>query len=288
VARINLTVAFPGASVAQRERILFDAYASLGRGIAELALLQGPRRQQLLDAVRLEGEAHLAAAESASSTGGVLVVTAHYGTWDLYAAALAQRGHALSVVHRGFANPHLDAMMTRVRTFGGGDLEEIRMGRGAPAALLSALRRGRKCIVLLDQNARVAEGVFVPFLGRLACTRFAPAVVAMRRDVPVLPAFGHRLADGPTHVVEIGPRIAIERGPGGHQAVVDDAALRTNVSRMTQPIEAAIRRAPEHWLWTQRRFRTRPEAPAAERAPVYPPRGRWLRAVRHALRGRLR
>jgi KDO2-lipid IV(A) lauroyltransferase len=284
VARINMGIAFPEWDVEARERLLFDAYASVGRGVAELALLQGRHRGALLDAVRLEGVHHLAAAVSASPTGGVLVVTAHYGTWDLYAAAIAQRGYALSVVQRGFSSPRLEAMMTRIRIDGGGDLEEIRMGPRAGADLLAALRRGRIGIALLDQNARAGEGVFVPFFSRLACTRFAPAVIAMRRRVPVLPVFGHREGTGSGHVVRIGAPIEIAPGPG-HRRDPDQARLvAENVARMTRPIEDAIRSGPEHWLWSQRRWRTRPPGPPAEHAALYPDRRGWLRAVRRAVR----
>jgi KDO2-lipid IV(A) lauroyltransferase len=288
LSRINLGIAFPEASVAYRERVLFDAYANLGRGVAELALLQGPHRTRLLEGVVLEGEEHVVAAEAASPTGGALIITGHFGTWDLYAAALAQRGHALTVVHRGFGNRRLTEMMSAVRRDGGGDLEEIRMGPGAAAGLLSALRRGRKCILLLDQNARADEGVFVPFFSRLACTRSAPALVAMRRHAPVLPAFGHRIGAGPAHVVRIGPAIPIEPGTGDPRDPVEIAAQRENVARMTAAIEQAIRRAPEHWLWSHRRWRTRPEEPASEQPPVYPERNGLARSARHWLRDRLR
>jgi KDO2-lipid IV(A) lauroyltransferase len=288
LSRINLAIAFPDESNEWRERVLSDAYASLGRGVAELALLQGPHRARLLEGVTLEGEAHLAAAESASQTGGALIVSGHFGTWDLYAAAFAMRGHALTVVHRGFANRRLTEMMTAVRGLGGGDLEELRMGPRAAAGLLSALRRGRKCILLLDQNARVDEGVFVPFFSHLACTRSAPALVAMRRAVPVLPAFGHRTGDGPGHCVRIGAPIAIDRGTGDPRDPAELAALRDNVAHMTTAIEQAIRQAPEHWLWSHRRWRTRPVEPAEERAEVYPPRSGVLRKARHWLRDRMR
>lgn len=288
LSRINLGIAFPEQSVAFRERVLFDAYANLGRGVAELALLQGPHRARLLEGVVLEGEEHVAAAESASPTGGALIITGHYGTWDLYAAALAQRGHALTVVHRGFANRRLTEMMSAVRRDGGGDLEEIRMGPGAAAGLLSALRRGRKCILLLDQNARADEGVFVPFFSRLACTRSAPALVAMRRHVPVLPAFGQRVDGGPGHVVRIGAAIRIDPGSGDPRDPLEIAAQRANVARMTAAIEQAIRRAPEHWLWSHRRWRTRPRDATTEQHPVYPERAGIARSVRHWLRDRLR
>ena len=282
-ARINLAIAFPHWPEAERERVLIESYANLGRGVAELALLQGPRREELLDRVSVEGLEHVAAAEAASPSGGVIMLTAHFGSWDLCGAAMASRGHPLSVVHRGFRNPLVQQMMSRARGAGVGEgaLEELEMKRSAAAGVLRALREGRKLALLLDQNAHRDEGVFVPFFSRLACTRSAPALIAMRRGIPVLPAFVFREGDRARHSLRILPPLELE--PPGRDA---DQALRRNVASMTRVIESAIEQAPTHWLWPHRRWRTRPTADQAaeESAPVYPRRRGALRRARHALR----
>lgn len=268
-ARINIEIAFPEKAEQERQRMLSDAYANMGRVVAELALLQGPRRSSLLDSVRIEGLEHLAEAEAASPSGGVIVLTAHFGSWDLCAAALSSRGFPLSVVHRGFANPHLHSMITQLRVGDSPHLEQLQMGKRAVGGLLRSLREGRKLIVLADQNARPDEGVFVPFFSRLACTRYAPALIAMRRGVPILPAFVYRQGERAEHVVRIDPPLFIgDADPGDPEALVDHVAL------MTRSIENAIRSAPDHWLWAQRRWKTRPTdvTDPVERQPIYPSR----------------
>jgi KDO2-lipid IV(A) lauroyltransferase len=159
-------------------------------------------------------------------------------------------------------------------------VHEVKMGKSAGAGVLRALREGRKVALLLDQNARRDEGVFVPFFSLPACTRVAPAVIAMKRSLPVLPVFIHRQPDGCHHVVRIQPPLEIE--PPG---VDPEAALDRNVARMTRVIEATIREAPEQWLWPHRRWRTRPlPADGAAAAPsLYPSRHGPLRRLRHAM-----
>jgi KDO2-lipid IV(A) lauroyltransferase len=280
-ARVNLGLAFPEWSESRREQALSDCFANLGRVAAELALLQGPRRAQLLANVEMHGADNLAAAEAASPDGGVMVLTAHFGSWDLCAAAMAAQGVELSVVHRGFGHADLRSMMTEVRgAADAGGVREIDMGARAAADVLRALRGGRKVAMLLDQNARRREGVFVPFFGIPACTRSAPALIAMRRGIPVLPAFIHRVGKGAQHVVKVLPHLCME-APGPEP----EAALLRNVASMTEVIESAIRSAPDHWLWPHRRWRTRPEAtPEA----LYPVRGGVLRRLRRGLLGALR
>lgn len=273
VARFNLALAFPEYSERERGRLLFDHYANMGRVVAELALLQGRHRETLLESVSIEGSEYLAAAEAASATGGVMVLTAHFGSWDLCAAALAAKGLSLTVVQRGFKNPKVQNMFSRLRRGEKGDLEELQMGPRAVGGALRALRQGRKLVVLADQNARIDEGIFVPYFGHLACTRYAPALIAMHRQIPVLPAFVYREGDGLRHVVSLEPPIEFE--PPGVNA---EKALSINVARMTRRIEEAVRRAPDHWLWLHRRWRTRPVSYAGSRDQelVYPVRRRGI------------
>jgi KDO2-lipid IV(A) lauroyltransferase len=270
VARVNLRIAFPEWSEAEREQVRRRSYEHLGMGIAELALLQGRSRDAVLDRVEVEGLEHLEAAEAASPTRGVLVITAHFGSWDLCAAAIARRGYALSVVHRGFENPALERMLHEVRQRPGeqSDLEQLRIGRSG-ISVLRALRAGRKVVVLLDQNARREEGIFVPFFSRPACTRVGPALIAMRGGYPVLPVFAYRIGAGAGH------RVRVEA-----PLVMAPTDLAANVARMTEAVERAIRESPEQWLWLHRRWRTRP-AESGDEEPIYASRRGLLRRIRH-------
>ncbi|MEE3328417.1 MAG: lysophospholipid acyltransferase family protein, partial [Myxococcota bacterium] len=271
-ARVNLALAFPDKSERERERLLKDIYANIGRVVAELALLQGPHREELLSGVHIEGLEHLAAAEAVSSSGAVMVMTAHFGSWDLCAAALSDQGHPLTVVHRGFPNPELEAMFSEIRGGREGDLEELKMGPRAVTGVLGALRRGRKLVILADQNAKPDEGVFVPFFDVLAATRSAPALIAMRRGVPVLPAFVFREGESARHTVRLFPHLDLNSLSGEPEEVLEAA-----VGQMTRSIEDAVRMAPDHWRWLPRRGKSRPEGDDATRPEGFasPARRGW-------------
>jgi len=160
-------------------------------------VLRGKRRAELLDRVEVKGLEHLAAAEEKSSTGGLLIVMAHYGNWELACAKVVELGIPTSVVYRESENPLLDPMSVGVRLPGPGfvsensDLEQIPMGR-AGIRFVRALKAGRKVVVLLDQDADREEGVFVTFFGRPASTRSGPLALASRLGIPVLPTFIRR------------------------------------------------------------------------------------------------
>ncbi len=66
-----------------------------------------------------------------------------------------------------------------------------------------------------------------------------------------------------SHRIEIGDEIAIERS-GDAKADIED-----NTRRFVKAIEDVVRRYPEQFLWTHRRYRTRPRG----MAPIYPHEG---------------
>jgi KDO2-lipid IV(A) lauroyltransferase len=249
----NIGFAFPEKTPDERRALAIASFASMGRCIAEVFLLQGRDRQTLLDGLDVVGLEHYEAAKLRSPSGGVIVLTAHFGSWELCGAAMAQLGYPLSVVFHPIANPHIEAMAREWRERS--QLEEIRMGRAA-LGVFRALSKGRVVTMLLDQNAHRDEGTFAPFFGLEASTRSAPALLAMTRGVPVLPVFVFRRGEAPKHVVRVFPALELEPEPADDADTA--AVLRRNVTRMNEAIEQAIRLAPEQWLWPHRRWKTRP------------------------------
>lgn len=256
--REALARALPERSPSDRARIEREVFVSLARGIAELLLLRGGQREALLARVELVGLDRLEAARAASG-GGVLIVSAHLGNWELACAKAAAQGIPLSIVYRRQRRTTLDRLLAALRAQagcepGGVPVELIPRGR-AVLASMRALRRGRVLLVLLDQDADREEGDFVTFFGEPASTRWGPIVLAAHQGVPVVPAFSYREPGGRRHRVEIGAPLALEPG-----AAEDAAIRRRNLQRASDAIEAAVRRAPGQWIWTHRRWRTRPRA----------------------------
>jgi len=259
VARENLRIAFPHWSEAEREAVLVRSFENVGRSVAEFALLAKLGPEALRARVRIEGVEHLEAARSASKSGGVIAITGHFGSWELLAAAMAAHGFPFVAVQRPRESPLLDALVERYRRAGGAEF----LARGdAARAALRALREGKAVAILYDQDAPRDEGVFVPFFGRLASTRDGPVRIALRTRVPVLPIFLHRVGSGSEHVAQFRAPIALVRPDGDVEG-----AIRENARRMTEAIEQEIVRAPDHWSWIHRRWKTQP--PGEPRPPSY-------------------
>lgn len=178
---------------------------------------------------------------------GIVILTAHLGTWEWLAAGLVKAGFEVTAL----AKPQPDSQYTRL-------LDEYRalMGveifaRGAASELLAAskaLKKGKILGFLADQDAGPG-GAFIDFLGKPASTPMGPSVFARKFSSPVVPAFILRQPDG-EHVIKIFPAIPyINTGDA-------DKDLYDFTFRMTKLIEDIIKEYPEQWLWFQKRWNT--------------------------------
>lgn len=242
----NLESAFPQLDEPARRRLCWRAYQHLGLTFVELCELWARPVDHFLARVTLEGLEHLKAAMTAH--GRALLLTAHLGNWELLPAASRLAGYGLAVVVRPLDSMPLNTLAERVRRRVGVELIDKRR---ALRPVLETLGRGHMVGILLDQNAARREGVFVPFFGRLASTSRSIAVLALRTGTPVLPVFTRREPGG-LHRVTIHPPLPPPAANGLEEAIVEFTA------RSTAAIEAAIREAPEQWLWIHNRWRTRP------------------------------
>jgi len=233
-------------SGADLRRLGRRSFQHLGMNLVEICRYVLRPTDVMLSRVRLDGREHLEAA--AAHGRGVLILTAHYGNWELLAAAHGLSGLPLSIVTRPLDHPLLAELAIRFRRRSGA---ELITKRRAVREVVAALRRQRMVGILLDQNATRAEGVFVPFFGAPASTSKGLALLALRTGAPVVPVFLRREPDG-RHCMEAGPALPPPA----------DGLVTTYTTTFNQVLEAAIRRAPEQWLWMHDRWRTRPREAA--------------------------
>ena len=245
----NLELAFPEKSAADRRRILRASYVNLGRAGAEYIRLAGFFRMRLARRVRYHNLEYWNEVADRYPGKGLLVMSAHFGNFELIAAAHAMHGYQISLVHHTQRFLAGDAVTTFVRERAG---VEIIRKHSAARAVLRALKAGDLVAIPFDQNAKRSEAVFVPFFGEPAATTSGLARLAMISGAPIVPAFIVRDPNHRTHHIEIMEEIPVQRTGD------TDADVLENTRRFVAAVEAIVRRYPEQFLWTHRRFRTRP------------------------------
>jgi len=245
----NLEIAFPQLSDAERRRILRASYINLGRTGAEYVRLGGFFYRRLARRIsynRLDIWNNLTRKYPGK---GALILTAHFGDFELLPAGHALHGFQISLVHHTQRFLAGDALVTFVRERVG---VQIIRKHTAAREMLRALKRGDIIGIPLDQNAKRSEAIWVPFFNELAATPGGFDRLAMMAGAPVLPVFIVRQPDGRSHVIELFEEIEQQR-TGDRKA---DALV--NTARYQKAIEQMVRKYPEQWLWTHRRYRTRP------------------------------
>jgi KDO2-lipid IV(A) lauroyltransferase len=228
------------------------SFAQIGRSFLEFLALPRLGPKGILDRVEFIGFEPVL--EWVRQGTGAVVLTAHYGNWELLGAAMRAAGAPMRYLLPPQSNEGSDAYFDRIRSQLG--IDPVKIGFGMRGAL-KALRSGAFLAMLPDQDAR-RVGIHVPFFGRPASTHTGPARLAYRARCPI--AIG-----------------LIEREPGARfrsrvvATLMPDTASEESleVDRLTRAIndtiEAGVRLRPDHWYWLHRRWKTPPsqEKPSA-------------------------
>jgi KDO2-lipid IV(A) lauroyltransferase len=252
VARENLRRALPEVPEDRRRAIARESFRHFGAVAVDLLRFPAYRAADLPRLAEIAGWEHLEAAHRDGR--GALVVSGHFGHWELVALIQGFRGRPMDMITRPLDNPRLEARLARARTVSG---NRVVHKRSAVRGMLRALREGRSVAIVIDQNYREANRVFVDFFGTAAATTPALGVIAVRTGAPIVPVFSWPLPDGRYRIEYLAP---LRPDPGADGA--EEASRLT--AACTRLIEEQIRRRPEVWLWMHRRWRTRPtQEPAA-------------------------
>lgn len=179
--------------------------------------------------------------------GGVLVATAHLGCFELLFPYVARKGYRAMAVGQRLFDPRIDDIVRAVRS---GTNREYFSRSDSPLALVRRWRNGGVLGVLLDQDTRV-EGVFAPFLGRLAFTPSGLVRLAVRFRIPIYVMTTARQKDEKHHIFIEGP---VESGQTQDEA----GAVVETVEAINDCLSGKIREFPLQWVWMHRRWKSRP------------------------------
>lgn len=254
IAAYNLRRAFPEKSEREILRILRGVYRNLGIVAAEFFDIPHLTKENIGERVDAEGVEHCTRALEKGR--GMLLFSAHFGNWEMEAAAAALLVKPAMVIYRPLDSPLLDRLVLRVRS-AAGNIPLVKDHAMRP--MLRALKQNGILGILIDQNVAWYEGLFVDYFGRPACTTDGLALLALHTEAPVIPAYMARLPDGRYRLV-FGPEVEVIRT--GDR----DADALANTQRFTEVIEQIVRQYPDQWLWIHQRWKTQPcQVPRKER-----------------------
>lgn len=234
-AKKNIAEAFPTMTAREIDRLTGRVWANLGRVGAEYASLPGKR---------LSARINVTGAEYLPKKGeAALFFSGHLGNWELLCPIAHSRGVDLSIVYRHTNNPYVDKIIADLRRPHTNEL--IAKGLRGGMRILAAIKRGGSVAMLVDQKQN--NGIAVPFFGRDAMTSPAIAEIALKYNIPIIPARVVRTRGAHFEGI-IYPPMIFER-TGNHK---DDVLLL--MTRINAMLEGWIREHPEQWFWVHRRW----------------------------------
>jgi KDO2-lipid IV(A) lauroyltransferase len=242
IALRNLREAFPDKSERERMEILNNCWRHFGRE----ALLYLHAQSLPLDAIaeRCPFVNEQLLEESIARGNGTVLISAHWGGWEIAGLALMSLVDNVRTVARKLDNDYLERDLARYRARTGAEVIDRRK---AARPLMKGLSENAVVVLLPDQSVLPREGVLVPFLGRAAWTTPAPAKMALRQGSSIVFAFC--IPDGTRHRLEFTESIRTDE-----LTDADNAAVALT-ARINDVLSRRIAARPELWLWMHDRWK---------------------------------
>jgi KDO2-lipid IV(A) lauroyltransferase len=228
-------------SPAERKAIRLTVAKNMTKLFVELFKLPTLGRDAIVRLMPAEGVENMRKALARGK--GAILVSAHYGNWEVAAARVAAEGFDVAVVARDASDAQVASIINASRQALG-----IRvLSRSDPRGMIAHLRSNGVLAILPDQHSS-EHPVRVTFLGRPAWCARGPATLALRTGCAVVPGFGVR---------EPGDKLRgyiLEEIPLPETADRDRAVAEL-MQRIYDVIGEQIMARPEQWLWLHNRWK---------------------------------
>ncbi len=182
------------------------------------------------------------------SGSGCILVTGHYGPFELPGHFLAALGFHAVAVMRPLDNVYLNRYLVHTRKMHGLSLIDK---KGAMKSAERVLKEGAALGFVGDQDAG-RKGQFVDFFGQSASTYKSIGLLAMSTGRPIAVGYARRIGDRAQY------EIGIERMIHPQDWEQQDDPLLWITQAYTQAIENIVRKDPAQYLWIHRRWKSKP------------------------------
>ena len=243
IVAINLELAFPKFSTVERKQISRANYRWFARFCMDVLHMDAwkGRTSEIAKCHNLE-----ILNQALSEKKGVLLISGHFGNWEMIPPALAELGYPVTMYVGRQTNPLTNELQNTARANFG--VETIDKGKRATLQMGRALAANKIIAMLIDQNDNKSD-LFVNFFEKLASSSKGTAAFHLLRKSPVVLVTCPYVGD---HLEISFQRITFDLS--GEQEK-DTLAI---TQKITSAFENVIRKYPEQYFWMHRRWRARP------------------------------
>lgn len=235
--RENLALVMPDLPEAEVKRLMRAVPASAGRFFAEL--YSGTDFKIRAEKARISGEGLDELEKILASGQGVILVSGHFGNYDVPRAVLTARGFKIGALYKPFRNAFFNEYYRK--TVGAVSEPTFRtMDRKSLAQMVRFLKEGGMVGMLIDLHMQGSP--VLNYFGKRASTAVSAAEMALKYDLALVPVYGLRQNDF-----------------GNYELIVEAPITHSTPEQMTQELndslERQVRGHMDQYFWIHRRWK---------------------------------
>ncbi len=228
----------------ERKTIGIGAFENLVDTVFGIVERDGASKEDVIQDVTFEGEEVIQ--RYLSEGKNFILITGHYGNWELLSQAIAIRFDLPLVgVGRKIDSEKIDAILKRNREQFN---VEMIYKKGALKAALQVIREHKVLGILTDQAIRKNQSIDVEFFGHLATHTPLASILSRKFQLDMIPAY-ISTKDYQNYTVKIYEPIKAFKTDNQEE----DLAILTQLQ--ADIMERVIREEPRAWFWMHRRWK---------------------------------
>ena len=239
IARRNLDMAFPAMPPPEKDIIIRNMWGFMGRVLGDLINLT---RLRVGRDMQIHNEQYYL--DALAQNKGVVVVTAHLGSWEISSAVINHYTSDIMAVYSRLKNPILDRLVYEWRSRIVPYLMEKDHDK-TPLRMMRGLRQNNTVIMISDQ--KFAKGEYVPFFDIPALSPMGAGVFASK-GIPVVPLQIIRGVDGVSFDCIFHPPV---HAPNTGD---NDADAKAVVADLNRQFTDWISQNPDQYPWVHQRW----------------------------------
>ncbi len=234
--RENLAYTCPDMPPSEVKSLCYQVPNNVGRSLIEI--YSGDEFISRVKETPIEGPGTKALADAHRDGRPVVLVTGHFGNYDVVRSALIAKGYHVGAIYMPmtnlYYNRHYEAAISHIGT------PLFARGRKGLAKMVKFLRGGGMTFFGVDQY--MGHGEDLLFFGKSAPTALSAAKMALKTDALLLPIYGIRADNGMDFTIQT-------------DALVPHTDAITMTQALNDSLEHVVRQHMGQWLWIHRRWK---------------------------------
>lgn len=234
----NISNALPELSEEEKQQILCDMWDNLGRVAGEYVHIAKLSENDIVNVTQIPQDTINNIEDLKKNNKGGIIFSAHIGNWEVGPKIFDYMGVEINTVYRQLNNPYVEKMTASMRKS-----NMIPKSVKGNRQIIDVIKSGGYVVIMADQ--KISEGEPIKFFHDEAITTTSIARVALKYNVPIIPARSIRLGKDFKFKVEVDQPIKYD--------AQDDVLSVTR--KINCKIEEWIKDAPCQWFWVHNRWK---------------------------------